>query len=61
LQLACDQCHAPRDPLLIQLDAGNRIELCRMPVLGEEIERGAPGDPSDSSLYTRKCSAITAA
>ncbi len=47
LQLLGDGRHRPRDAQLVQLDAGYRIELGGMPILGEEIQGRAPRDPAE--------------
>ena len=44
LQVLGDRLDATRHPLLVELDACDRIELRGVPVLGEEIQRRAAGD-----------------
>ena len=54
LQPAGDGRNAPCDPLFIQLDARNRIELSRMPVFGEKIQRRTPRDPAELFVVQTK-------
>jgi hypothetical protein len=54
MQLIADRRHCARHPQLIQLDAGHRIELRSVPVLGEKIQRRAPRDPSELLVVQAK-------